>query len=246
MYSPLELPAWRALEQHFPAVEPLAMRDLFAADPNRFSRFSRHFDGLLLDFSKNRITPPTFDLLVELARQAAVPAAAERMFSGEKINSTEGRAVLHVALRNRSNRPIHVDGQDVMPGVNAVLTQMRAFTNAVRTGAWTGYTGRTITDIVNIGIGGSDLGPHMAVLALEEFRAPTKRLHFVSNVDGHELHSVVQGLRPHSTLFLIASKTFSTAETMTKPPMALILRAFLGSRIGSAGATRFGGRLALP
>ncbi len=214
MYSPLKLPAWQALEAHFREVEPLAMRDLFAADPERFARFSRQFDGLLIDFSKNRITPRTFELLVELARQAGVLAAAERMFAGEKINSTEGRAVLHVALRNRSNRPIPVDGQDVMPGVNAVLGQMRRFTDAVRGGEWTGYTGLAITDVVNIGIGGSDLGPVMVTEALKPFTQRGLRTHFVSNVDGTHLAETLRAVRPETTLFIVASKTFTTQETI--------------------------------
>lgn len=214
MYSPLELPAWRALENHFQDVEPLAMRDLFAADPGRFDRFSRRFDGLLLDFSKNRITSRTLELLVELARQAAVPAAVERMFTGEKINGTEGRAVLHVALRNRSNHPIRVDGQDVMPGINAVLAQMRVFTEAVRGGAWTGYTGRAITDVVNVGIGGSDLGPVMVTESLKPYTQRGLRTHFVSNVDGTHLAETLRAVTPETTLFIVASKTFTTQETI--------------------------------
>ena len=214
MYSPLNLPAWRALETHFLEVEPLAMRELFAADPDRFTRFSRQFAGLLLDFSKNRLTPRTFELLVELARQAGVAEAAERMFRGEKINSTEGRAVLHVALRNRSGHPILVEGQDVMPGVNAVLDQMRRFTKAVRDGEWTGYTGRPITDVVNIGIGGSDLGPVMVTEALKPYTQRGLRTHFVSNVDGTHLAETLRVAHPETTLFIVASKTFTTQETI--------------------------------
>src|SRR5947209_6193622 len=152
-------PAWRALAEHYAKTCKLHLRDLFRQDPARFEKFSVRFQDILLDYSKNRITGETLRLLLDLAKQADVLGRAAKMFAGEKINTSEGRAVLHVALRNRSNRPILVDGQDVMPEVNAVLKHMREFTEAVRNGAWKGYTGQTITDVVNIGIGGSDLGP---------------------------------------------------------------------------------------
>src|SRR5437764_4258497 len=158
MSTLIQSPTWKALESHYKEASRLHMRDLFRQDPRRFEKFSLRFDDILLDFSKNRITEETLRLLLELARQADVRGWTERMFTGQKINTTEGRAVLHVALRNRSNRPITVDGQDVMPEVNAVLAHMRRFTDAVRSGAWTGFTGRPITDVVNVGIGGSDLG----------------------------------------------------------------------------------------
>src|SRR2546430_9266765 len=166
MTIPLQLPAWKALETHYPKIADLHMRDLFRQDPGRFAKFSVRFGDILLDYSKNRITEETFGLLIDLARQADLPGWIEKMFTGRKINVTEDRAVLHVALRNRSNRAIDVDGKDVMPDVNRVLGKMRTFSEAVRSGAWKGYTGKAITDVVNIGIGGSDLGPKMVTLAL--------------------------------------------------------------------------------
>ena len=180
-------PAWTALQQHYNEVRDLHMRDLFAQDPQRFSRFSLTFDDILFDYSKNRITDRTLPLLLDLAKQQGLEKRIEAMFSGQKINVTEDRAVLHIALRNRSNRPILVDGADVMPEVNRVLDQMRLFSDAVRSGAWKGYTGKAITDVVNIGIGGSDLGPKMVTLALEHYANPNLHMHFVSNVDGTDI-----------------------------------------------------------
>lgn len=159
MPEPIDLPAWRALQEHQREIAEVHMRDLFADDPQRFDRFSLRLGGILFDYSKNRITTKTMTLLLDLARQAGLAGKIEAMFAGEKYNNTEKRAVLHVALRNRSNRPIFVDGVDVMPGVNRVLAHMRSFSEEVRSGAWKGYTGKAITDVVNIGIGGSDLGP---------------------------------------------------------------------------------------
>ncbi len=209
------LPAWQALQAHYEAMKDVHMRDLFAADPQRFDKFSLRFDDILFDYSKNRITEETMGLLLDLARQARLGDAIEAMFNGEKINVTEKRAVLHVALRNRSNRPILVDGEDVMPEVNRVLGKMRAFSEAVRAGAWRGFTGRRITDVVNIGIGGSDLGPKMVVRALTPYVHPEMRFHFVSNVDGTDISETLAKVDPETTLFLIASKTFTTQETMT-------------------------------
>ncbi len=191
------------------------MRELFEADPERFEKYSRKLGDILFDFSKNRITLESFDLLMELARQAKVPEKIKAMFSGEKINVTENRAVLHVALRNRSNRPILVDGEDVMPKVNAVLEKMRGFTERVRSGEWKGFTGKSITDIVNIGIGGSDLGPQMVTLALAHYAEDGLKTHFVSNIDGTHLAECLKTTDPETTLFIIASKTFTTQETMT-------------------------------
>jgi len=191
------------------------MHDLFAADPQRFAKYSLVFKDTLLDYSKNRITEETLSLLFALARQADLKTWVERMFSGEKINVTEHRAVLHVALRNRSNRPVLVNGVDVMPEVNRVLAQMKAFTESVRSGDWKGYTGKTITDIVNIGIGGSDLGPVMVCEALRPYAKPGLRAHFVSNVDGTHIAETLKRLTPETTLFIIASKTFTTQETLT-------------------------------
>ncbi len=215
MTKPVDLPVWQQLQTHHAAVADLHLRDLFAADPERFTRFSRQFNDILIDFSKHRITPETFDLLLELARQAEVPAWTKRTFSGETINHTEQRAVLHVALRNRSNTPILVDGKDVMPSVNAVLEQLRQFSEQVRSGAWLGFTGERIYDVVNIGIGGSDLGPRMVCEALAPYGDPHLRMHFVSNVDGAHIVDVLAQCQPETTLFIIASKTFTTQETMT-------------------------------
>ncbi len=191
------------------------MRDLFAADSARFDKFSLRFEDILFDYSKNRITEETVGLLLDLARQARLSDAIEAMFTGQKINVTEKRAVLHIALRNRSNRPIFVDGQDVMPEVNRVLGKMRAFSDAVRSGEWRGFTGKRITDVVNIGIGGSDLGPKMVVRALTPYVHPQMHFHFVSNVDGTDISETLARVNPETTLFLIASKTFTTQETMT-------------------------------
>jgi glucose-6-phosphate isomerase len=208
-------PAWKALQTHYAQIKDDRMRDWFAQDPGRFERFSLKFGDLLLDYSKNRITDQTLKLLFDLARQDGLEAMKNAMFAGEKINATEGRAVLHVALRNRANRPILVDGQDVMPEVNRVLAKMRDFSERVRSGQWLGYTGRAITDVVNVGIGGSDLGPQMVVQALAHYIKPGLRFHFVSNVDGTHIAETLKLLSPETTLFLVASKTFTTQETMT-------------------------------
>lgn len=205
---------WQALNAHYRAIKDVHMRDLFAQDAHRFTTFSRRFDDILVDFSKNRITTETLALLLRLAEEVGLAGEIAAMFSGAKINNTEDRAVLHVALRNRSNHPILVDGQDVMPEVNAVLAKMRRFSTAVRSGEWRGYTGQPMTDVVNIGIGGSDLGPKMVVHALTPYVQSGLRLHFVSNVDGTDIAEVLQQVRPETTLFLIASKTFTTQETM--------------------------------
>lgn len=215
MTSLTATPAWQALEAHRAELDAVHMRDLFEADPDRFTRFSLRFDDILFDFSKNRITAETIDLLLDLARQARLSDQIAAMFNGVKINTTEDRAVLHVALRNRSNRTILVDGEDVMPEVNAVLAKMRRFSNAIRHGEWRGYTGEAITDIVNIGIGGSDLGPKMAARALKPYAQPGLHVHYVSNVDGTDIADTLKELNPATTLFLIASKTFTTQETMT-------------------------------
>ena len=207
--------AWTNLESHFNTLKPVAMRDLFAQDPDRFKKFSLEFDGLFFDFSKNRITDETLTLLRALAAERDVLGWAKKMFDGVKINITENRAVLHIALRNRSNRPIFVDGKDVMPEVNAVLKHMEEFSNKVRSGEWKGYTGKTITDFVNIGIGGSDLGPVMVTEALKPYAKRDLRAHFVSNVDGTHIAETLKSLDPETTLFIVASKTFTTQETLT-------------------------------
>jgi len=220
MSSLTQSPAWQALEQHHKEIAGLHMRDLFAADPQRFQRFSIRWNDLLIDYSKNRITENTMSLLVDLARQADVTGWRDRMFRGEKINVTEQRPVLHIALRNRSNRPILVEGEDVMPAVNRVLAHMRAFTESVRSGAWKGYTGEAITDVVNIGIGGSDLGPVMVTEALKPYSHERLNVHFVSNVDGTHIAETVKRLNPATTLFIISSKTFTTQETITNAESA--------------------------
>ena len=227
-------PAWRALAAHHRELRDLHMRELFAADPERFERFSVDLGPLLFDYSKHRITEQTRRLLLDLAEAAGVAAAIEAMFAGEKINWTEDRAVLHVALRNRANTPILVDGEDVMPAVNAVLEQMRAFSYAVREGRWLGATGRRIRTVVNIGIGGSDLGPVMVTEALGAFHdGPATR--FISNVDGTDFVETTRDLDPAETLFVVASKTFTTQETMTNARSA---RAWLTAALGEAAVSR--------
>src|SRR6185369_3396497 len=213
-------PIWTQLEQHYQAMRNVQMRDLFAQDPDRFANFSLHLDDILFDYSKNRIAADTLKLLLELAKQAKLSEKIEAMFTGQKINRTEDRAVLHIALRNRSNTPILVDGVDVMPEVNRVLAKMRDFSEKVRSGAWKGYTGKAITDVVNVGIGGSDLGPKMVTLALASYTNPSLHSHFVSNVDGTDIAETIKTLNPETTLFLIASKTFTTQETMTNAQSA--------------------------
>jgi glucose-6-phosphate isomerase len=227
--------AWGALERHAAAMAGVHLRDLFARDgDDRFARFSLRRGDLLLDYAKNRITDETMRLLLDLAREAELETWRTRMFAGDRINTTEDRAVLHVALRNRSNRPILVDGRDVMPDVNAVLAKMRDFSERVRGGAWRGHTGETVTDVVNIGIGGSDLGPSMACEALKPYQRPDLRPHFVSNVDAAHLLDTLAPLDPARTLFVIASKTFTTQETMTNAASA---RGWLIERLGDEGAT---------
>jgi glucose-6-phosphate isomerase len=213
--SRAESNAWRALAAHQQEMDKSHLKDLFAAEPKRFEQLTLRLDDILFDFSKNRVTAETLSLLVALAEEVGLPAFIEKMFSGERINFTEGRPVLHVALRNRKNRPILVDGKDVMPEVNAVLARMRTFTEAVRSGAWKGHTGEAITDIVNIGIGGSDLGPLMVTEALRPYWKRGIDVHFVSNIDATHLCETLGRLDPARTLFCVASKTFTTQETLT-------------------------------
>lgn len=233
MSVPTTLSAWQDLKAHYTQISDTHMRDLFAEDEARFTHFSRQFGDILVDFSKNRITQETLDLLIELARQADVPAWIERMFSGDPINHTEHRSVLHVALRNRSGSPIRVDGEDVMPAVNQVLDKMRHFSERVRSGNWLGYTKKRIRDVVNIGIGGSDLGPKMVCEALAPYGDPNLRMHFVSSVDGSHISHVLAQCNPETTLFIIASKTFTTQETMTNAHTA---RAWLLSALQDEAA----------
>lgn len=213
--NPTQTAAWQALTQHYQSMRNVTLRDLFADDPLRFNAYSATFeDQFLLDYSKNLINQSTMQHLLALAHETKLPEAIAAMFRGDKINRTEDRAVLHVALRNRSNTPIMVDGQDVMPQVNAVLAKMKAFCDKVINGQWTGYTGKAITDVVNIGIGGSDLGPYMVTEALKPYKNHLN-MHFVSNVDGTHIAETLKSLDPETTLFLVASKTFTTQETMT-------------------------------
>lgn len=213
--NPTQTAAWHALQQHFNATEQTTIAELFNRDSKRFARFSAVFDGqILVDFSKNHITTETIDKLLALAKETDLSSAISAMFSGEKINRTEDRAVLHVALRNRMNTPIMVDGKDVMPEVNIVLERMKSFSERIITGEWKGYTGKAITDVVNIGIGGSDLGPYMVTEALRPYKNHLN-MHFVSNVDGTHIAETLRKVDPETTLFLVASKTFTTQETMT-------------------------------
>jgi glucose-6-phosphate isomerase len=213
--EPTRTVAWRRLDDHFQEMRAIHMRGLFAEDPARFQNFSIRFNDILVDYSKNRINRETMGLLLSLAGECALDEAIEKMFTGDKINETENRAALHVALRNRANAPMCVDGQDVMPQVNAVLEKMRDFSQRVISGQWKGYTGKGISDIVNIGIGGSDLGPAMVTECLRPYAKPGISVHFVSNVDGTHVAQTLKRLNPETTLFMIASKTFTTQETMT-------------------------------
>jgi glucose-6-phosphate isomerase len=227
-----ETETWKALEAHFQDIGQVQMRDLFVADPERFERLSLELDGLLFDYSKNRINETTVGLLADLARASGVPEAARAMFAGEKINWTEDRAVLHVALRNRAGSPIEVDGEDVMPAVNAVLQKMKGFSEAVRSGQWLGFTGRAITSVVNIGIGGSDLGPAMICEALTPY-CDGPQVRFISNVDATDFVEKTRDLDPAETLFVVASKTFTTQETMTNANTA---RRWLVDALGEEAA----------
>ena len=211
--------AYKYLADHYIDAAGESLKDLFKSDPQRFSKFSVKFEDILLDYSKNRVTDETFALLVQLARECRLNEAIAAMFSGEVINATEGRPVLHIALRNRSNKPIYVDGKDVMPDVNRVLQQMKTFSESIISGSWKGFTGKAITDVVNIGIGGSDLGPVMVTEALRSYKNHLN-MHFVSNVDGTHIAEALKVVNPETTLFLIASKTFTTQETMTNAQSA--------------------------
>lgn len=207
-------PAWRALASHQKELAGVQMRQLFAEDPSRFNRFSTRLDGLLFDYSKNRITEQTIALLVALAEERGLVGKRDQMFSGEKINCTEERAVLHVALRNPSTTPVRVDGSDIMPAVHGELEKVAAFVEKVRSGGWKGFTGKPIRHVVNIGIGGSDLGPVMVSEALRPYWKENLNLHFVSNVDGSHVSETLKQVDPETTLFIIASKTFTTQETL--------------------------------
>ncbi len=252
MSSVTDFPSWQALVRHQKDIADVHMRDMFAGDPDRFSKFTLSLDGLLLDYSKNRITSETMGLLMALARDARVEEWRDHMFRGDRVNVTENRAVLHVALRNRSNRPIMVDGRDVMPDVNRVLLHMRDFTDDVREGRWTGWTGKRISDVVNIGIGGSDLGPVMVTEALRPYWHRGLTPHFVSNVDGTHIAETLRRVNPETTLFIVASKTFTTQETLANAHTArrwfleaarseaAIARHFVALSTNAAEVTAFG------
>jgi glucose-6-phosphate isomerase len=211
--NPTTTEAWRKLETHFEEIQSKSLRELFE-DEKRFEKFHLNFKDIWLDYSKNRIDETTISLLNQLAEECDLNGAMEKMFTGDFINETENRAVLHIALRNRDNQPIYLDGKDVMPNVNKVLGQMKSFTEKVVSGEWKGFTGKEITDVVNIGIGGSDLGPVMVCEALKHYKTRLN-LHFVSNVDATHMVETLKNLNPETTLFIIASKTFTTQETMT-------------------------------
>jgi glucose-6-phosphate isomerase len=213
--NPTQTKSWQNLSDHYAKINSIRMKDLFNRDPERFKKFSLRFNDILVDYSKNLITEETLQLLLGLAHESGVKAAIDSMFTGEKINGTENRAVLHIALRNRTNTPIKVDGTDVMPDVKAVLEKMKIFSDRIISGEWKGYTGKKITDIVNIGIGGSDLGPVMVTEALRPYAIDGLSVHFVSNIDGTHISETLKGLAPETTLFMVASKTFTTQETMT-------------------------------
>jgi glucose-6-phosphate isomerase len=213
--NPTTTKSWQNLCRHYEKMKDLHMRTLFAEDPRRFDKLSIRFNDMIVDYSKNRITEETLKSLIALAEECDLSKAIDSMFAGKKINETENRAVLHTALRNRDNAPVMVDGQDVMPQVNAVLKQMEDFSNQVIAGDWQGYTGKKISDIVNIGIGGSDLGPLMVTEALRPYAKENINVQFVSNVDGTHIAETLKDLNPETTLFMIASKTFTTQETMT-------------------------------
>ncbi|MBK5966857.1 glucose-6-phosphate isomerase [Thiocystis minor] len=228
-----QTPQWQNLQQHWDALQAARIQDLFAAEPKRAESMRLSAAGLQLDYSKNLVTQETLSLLLALAEAVDLKGWTRRMFNGEPINNTEGRAVLHIALRNRSNRPILVEGEDVMPLVNGVLARMDQFVERVRSGDWRGHTGRRIADVVNIGIGGSNLGPKMVCAALAPYQREDLRVHFVSNVDGTHLVETIQRLDPETTLFIVASKTFTTQETMTNATSA---RDWLLTALGDSAA----------
>lgn len=242
-----QTPAYKELSRHFQELEPQHMRELFGQDPDRFSKFSLELDGLLFDYSKNRINNKTMDLLLQLAKECRLEEAIAAFFGGEAINETEDRAVMHTALRDRSGQPRYVNGQDIMPEIRQVLARMRTFSEQVISGGWKGFSGRAIQTIVNIGIGGSDLGPVMVTEALKAYRNHLN-IYFVSNVDGTHLVETLKNLDPETTLFLIASKTFTTQETMANAFSARewLLKGIQNKEIqnGGAGAQQTDGAIA--
>lgn len=215
-----ELPAYQKLSEHYTKIKDIHVRRLFSVDPHRFNTFSIKFQDLLLDFSKNRITQQTISLLCELAEESNLSEWRERMFNGDKINNTEARAVLHTALRNVSGEPVYVDGEDIMPRIQAVIKKMETFSEKIRGGSWKGFSGKAISDVVNIGIGGSDLGPKMVYEALKPYHHKKLNVHFVSNIDGAHIEDVLEKISPETTLFIVASKTFTTQETLSNAHVA--------------------------
>lgn len=213
--NPSQTGSWKLLQQHFEEMKNVQVKDLFMEDPDRFSKYSFALSDIVCDFSKNLVTDETLQLLLQLANECGLQEAIKAMFNGEKINETEGRPVLHTALRNFSGDPVLVNGEDVMPEVKKVQSQMKTFCNKIHSGEWLGYSGKKIKYIVNIGIGGSDLGPVMVTEALKPYKAEGIETYFVSNIDGTDLAEVLKKVRPEETLFLVASKTFTTQETMT-------------------------------
>ena len=250
--NPTKTQSWHNLQDHFETMKSQKMTDMFDSDPNRFENFSIQLEELLVDYSKNILSKETLDLLLSLAKECGLKDAIEQMFSGVAINETENRSVLHVALRNRSNSPIYVDGKDVMPEVNSALKQMKLFSTALINGDWKGYSGKAIKAIVNIGIGGSDLGPVMVTEALKAYQKPNIKTYFVSNVDGTHIAETLKDLDPQTTLFIIASKTFTTQETMTNAHTArnwflenggneeAIKKHFVALSTNAAGVQKFG------
>ncbi|NBC08079.1 MAG: glucose-6-phosphate isomerase [Bacteroidetes bacterium] len=250
--DPTQTEAWKKLQAHYEQLKAVHMKQLFADDPQRFDRFSIKFEDILVDYSKNRTTEETMALLLDLAKACQLEESIEKMFSGEKINETEGRAVLHVALRNRTGTPIYVDGENVMPEVNAVLQRMEAFSDKVINQQWKGYTGKPVDTIVNIGIGGSDLGAVMVTEALRPYWKPNMQVHFVSNVDGTHIAETLKQCDPETTLFMVASKSFTTQETMTNAHTArrwflqaakdeeAVAKHFVAISTNEKGVTEFG------
>ncbi len=250
--NPSQTTSWNSLANHYLNMRSVQMKDLFAQDPERFEQMSLRFEDILLDYSKNMLTAETLNYLFRLAEEVKLPEAIESMFRGEQINETEGRAVLHVALRNVSGSPIEVAGEDVMPKVQEVLRKMKEFSDSVISGEWKGYTGKVITDIVNIGIGGSDLGPVMVTEALKPYGKPNLQVHYVSNVDGTHIAETLKLINPETTLFMVASKTFTTQETMTNAHTArdwflkaaeeeeYIKKHFVALSTNKEGITKFG------
>ncbi len=252
MASLTATPSWAALQNHYDEIQNQSLVESFKNDLKRHEKFSITFNDILFDYSKNRINDNTLPLLINLAKQAGLESKINAMFLGEKINVTEHRAVLHTALRNRANTPVLVDGKDVMPQINASLEKMRGFCERVRSGEWKGYTGKAITDIVNIGIGGSDLGPKMVTAALHPYASPALRVHFVSNVDQTDLVEILENVSPETTLFLVGSKTFTTQETITNansarawllksaPDVSAVAKHFVALSTNAAEVSAFG------